>query len=273
MIEMTPYTGNQPYIYISFDAKDAYRAKYIIQDFAEHRNFRIWFADTYTSFDQRAEKIQNCTAFLSCISKNSIQSETFKQELNFAIEMRKNPMILYFEDVELSLGMRMRLGTFQAIYGQRHQNTLSIVEELCRTEAIASCEEGYVSGPRTADNMSSDTCAKKGAELFDIGEIEEALVWMEKAAEKGHVETAYRLGQLYAHGERYGIGVDWIESVKWHRMAAEQGHFMAQGEMGYHYYDGTGVEKNIDEAVRWWKLAAAKGFPPAIRMLKSMGLL
>ncbi|MBQ7303152.1 MAG: toll/interleukin-1 receptor domain-containing protein [Clostridia bacterium] len=273
MIDLSPYTGNQPYIYISFDAKDAYRAKSIIEDFAKYQNFRIWFADAYTSLEQRAEKIQNCTAFLSCISKNSIQSETFKQELNFAIEMHKNPMILFFEEVELSLGMRMRLGTFQAIYGYRHQNSLTIVEELCRTEAIASCEEGYVPGPRTAENMSADACAKKGSELLDIGETEEALIWLEKAAEKGHLETMYRLGQIYARGDRYGFESDYVESVKWHRMAAEKGHYMAQGEMGYHYYEGTGVEKNVNEAIRWWKLSAAKGFPPAIRMLKSLGIL
>ena len=272
MSEFQAYTGKEPYIYLNYDPKDHFRVKIIIEEFQKYRHVRLWFANEYTTFEQRAEKIKSCAAFLSCITNTSIQSEIFKQEINLAIELRKNPMIVYLEDVTLSLGMRMRLGTLQAIYAQRHDGIRSLVDELCRAESIAPCQEGYRPGPKTADTMTAEECGKKGWEMEEIGEIEEAIEWWKKAIEKGETGWAYRIGQTYASGDRYGIGTDYKEAFKWHMLAAKNGHYMSQCELGYYYYEGTGVEKDLNEAIRWWKLSAQKNFEPSTRMLDQLGV-
>ena len=46
--------------------------------------------------------------------------------------------------------------------------------------------------------------------------------WYRKAAEQGHAEAQYRLGEGYWFGE--GVGQDYYEADKWYRRTADQGH-------------------------------------------------
>ena len=59
----------------------------------------------------------------------------------------------------------------------------------------------------------------------------EGIVWLHKAAEQGHVEAQFTLGNVYHHG-RLGTFEDRpeegeAEAIKWFRKAAEQGHEQA----------------------------------------------
>ena len=49
------------------------------------------------------------------------------------------------------------------------------------------------------------------------------------------------------------------EAVKWYRLAADQGYEVAQNNLGVSYEYGDGVEKNLEEAVKWYRLAADQG--------------
>ena len=53
--------------------------------------------------------------------------------------------------------------------------------------------------------------------------------WLRKAAEQGHLETQYELGNMYDEGDwRKGVTENDTEAVKWYRKAAEQGFVPAQ---------------------------------------------
>jgi TPR repeat protein len=56
----------------------------------------------------------------------------------------------------------------------------------------------------------------------------------------------------------------------WYRKAAEQGHPLAQYDLGICYYNGKGVEKSRDEAVKWWTAAAKQGDKNAKKALKDI---
>ena len=43
------------------------------------------------------------------------------------------------------------------------------------------------------------------------------------------------------------------------RMAADQGHAWAQGDLGFAYQHGEGVAKDTKEAVHWYRMAADQG--------------
>ena len=45
----------------------------------------------------------------------------------------------------------------------------------------------------------------------------------------------------------------------WFRKAAEQGHPKAQYNLGVIYAKGRGITKDMDEAKKWYSLAAAQG--------------
>ena len=84
-------------------------------------------------------------------------------------------------------------------------------------------------------------------------------------AECGDADAQFRLGVCYENGT--GVNQNFDEAVKWYRAAAEQGYAAAQCNLGSGYYNGTGVTQNFDEAVRWFRKAAEQGYAEAKRNL------
>ncbi len=58
--------------------------------------------------------------------------------------------------------------------------------------------------------------------------------------------------------------------MRWHRLAANQGHAAAQFFMGVAYKYGEGVKQSDEEAVRWYRLAAEQGHEKAQFNLTSL---
>lgn len=65
-----------------------------------------------------------------------------------------------------------------------------------------------------------------------------------------------RLGQLYEDGQ--GVPRDYMEALKWYRMAADQGDIWAQLAVGRFYEKGCGVRQDDQEACFWFSLAASR---------------
>ena len=87
-----------------------------------------------------------------------------------------------------------------------------------------------------------------------------------RRAEQGDVDAQFTLGTLYsfsqiifANGGRAGPESDPAEAAKWYRLAAGQGHAIAQNNLGSMYAYGRGVPQDDAEAVRWYRQAAAQG--------------
>jgi len=80
----------------------------------------------------------------------------------------------------------------------------------------------------------------------------EALEWLEKAGEQGHLEAQWTVSYIH----RYFGGAHYSEGIKWLRKAAEGGLVKAQREFGIMLRDGDGVPKNDREAVQWFRKAA-----------------
>ena len=55
---------------------------------------------------------------------------------------------------------------------------------------------------------------------------EEIAKWFYKAAEQGHVEAQFRIGECYLHG--FGAPENKEEAFRWLRKAAEKNHLEAQ---------------------------------------------
>ncbi|MFZ3581887.1 tetratricopeptide repeat protein [Loktanella sp. DJP18] len=72
------------------------------------------------------------------------------------------------------------------------------------------------------------------------------------------------------YGTGRGVNQDITEAVRWYRLAAEQGEPAAQSNLGVMYSTGEGVPENDAEAVRWYRLAAEKGYSIAQGNLGAM---
>jgi TPR repeat protein len=59
---------------------------------------------------------------------------------------------------------------------------------------------------------------------------------------------------MYKKGD--GVTQDYRTTLKWYRLAAEQGILDAQTNLGAMYDNGQGVTKDHKVAVKWFRLAA-----------------
>ena len=62
-----------------------------------------------------------------------------------------------------------------------------------------------------------------------------------------------------------GVAQDYKEAAKWNRKAAEQGHAIAQYNLGLMYKMGQGVVQDYKSAHMWFNIAAANGYSGAVK--------
>ncbi|MCD7920648.1 MAG: sel1 repeat family protein [Clostridiales bacterium] len=125
----------------------------------------------------------------------------------------------------------------------------------------------------------------------NLGEksYEKSIYWGQKAIDNGSVRSQEILGIQYLNG--YGVAVDVEkalvllqqavaggcmkagrfvglyymeknlpeEAKKWFLEAANRGDITSQYHMGVLYENGIGVEADLNEAIRWYKLSAQRG--------------
>ena len=113
-----PYRGNEPYIFISYSHKDSRKVWPVIEQM-QADGYRVWYdegIDPGTEWDENiAAHVTGCDYFIAFISKNYINSENCKDELNFSRDLNKKQLLIYLEDVDLPDGMDLRLGRVQRV--------------------------------------------------------------------------------------------------------------------------------------------------------------
>ena len=96
-----------------------------------------------------------------------------------------------------------------------------------------------------------------GKKFYNQKNYVDAVKYYRIAAGQGNMDAQYSLGYCYEFGQ--GVEKDPKKAVKWYRKAAEQGEPCAQNNLGHCYYNGDGVEKSYEEAVKWYQRAANQG--------------
>ena len=91
----------------------------------------------------------------------------------------------------------------------------------------------------------------------NIADIDKEIARAKRDAEAGNANAQFNLGCCYANGT--GVAKDMREAIKWYKRAAEAGNNNAQYNLGNFYKNGEGVAVNKSEAFKWYKLAAEKG--------------
>ena len=71
-----------------------------------------------------------------------------------------------------------------------------------------------------------------------------------------HAENFFKEGEKYYYGN--GVTQDYTQAVYWYRKAAEQGHAIAQNNLGNMYENGLGVPKDKILARYWYEKANVK---------------
>ncbi|MBL4803096.1 MAG: sel1 repeat family protein [Emcibacter sp.] len=92
--------------------------------------------------------------------------------------------------------------------------------------------------------------------------VDQAKTW----AEGGNVALMVWLGDNYYTGNQ--LPKRFENAITWYSKAAKKGDVSAQFNLGYMYFDGQGVKRNLIRARQLFTMAANKNHAPSIRLLK-----
>ncbi len=76
-------------------------------------------------------------------------------------------------------------------------------------------------------------------------------------AKRGDLDAQYSIASAYEEGR--GAKKDLAEAFRWYKTAAAKGHMAAQYKLGYFYENGLYVKKDKRSARSWYELAAMNG--------------
>ena len=85
-------------------------------------------------------------------------------------------------------------------------------------------------------------------------------------ATDGNAEAQFSLALKYYSGS-VGFSQNYAEAFSWALKAAKQGHMQAQDLVGFCYWSGNGIKKDLYQAVEWYKLSANQGYANAMKNL------
>ena len=106
-------------------------------------------------------------------------------------------------------------------------------------------------------HMTTHDEFKDAVSAYQKQDYKTALPLFINAAQQGHADAQFNLGEVYSNGE--GAPQDYAEAESWYRLAALQGHANAQFNLGVMYEDGQCVPQDYTEAEKWYRLAALQG--------------
>jgi GAF domain-containing protein len=114
-----------------------------------------------------------------------------------------------------------------------------------RVQTVLASSPSPQSGGATAADLSVETATPDQ---------------LRRLAENGDAAAENALGLRYFQGdEKNGIRQDEVEAFRWFSRAAEDGSLQAQAKLGFLYWSGRGVPKDLKKAYFWTVLARARG--------------
>ena len=135
------YNGTDSFIFISYAHRNSDKVIPIIAKM-QADGYRVWFdegIDPGTEWDANiANHVRSCDLMIAFISKEYLNSENCKDELNFARDLGKNRILIYLENVELPDGMAMRLNRLQAIHQYKYEDQKDFYEKLYNSPDMQS---------------------------------------------------------------------------------------------------------------------------------------
>lgn len=139
-----PFLENKPYLFISYAHKDR---DFVIPvlEYLNRLGINYWYDNGIAAGSEWpeyiAKKIRHCHKMLCFISENYAASKNCTRELNFSIDLNKEVLSIYIKnDVPLSDGMKMQLGSYQAIFYEKYNGMQDFCNAMYNEPFISECK-------------------------------------------------------------------------------------------------------------------------------------
>ena len=292
------HEGKDPFIFISYSHHNSEQALRFIRLLYE-RGYRVWYDNGLVAGDPYngviSKQISKCAVFIGLLSKDYAKSSNCCKEMHYAFADVKKPSIIpvYLQERKsvfnsLPSGIRLLLTDIQFQTFLPEKSGMPLLEELGKAKNMSKCldlerihdpEEQYQTGLSrylareyqeaevpllAAAKLEHVQAATLLGEIFLLGkgrkpDPKEASVWLRFSAEQGNARAECLYGDyLFIHEPGHEK-----EALLWYGKAAEHGHPEAQYKLGYFYYLGKYVLKDVPKALTWFEAAAAANYADA----------
>lgn len=245
-VDFTAYEGNEPFVFISYAHKDTDIVLPVIRGLHQ-RGLRVWYDGgiplTEEWLDVIAEHLakSDCVCVLPFVSRNFEDSANCRQEISYAMDRKKGIAVIYLEPREnLKPRTQMQLINLHALFYDKYPTVNELLDALVMDPVLRQ----YITTAMEPVPIESQPVA---FDTIDFADEADTL-----PAEKTPEECYDMADRLYRE-EKYE------EAVAWYRKAAEQGHALAQKELGRCCEHGVGTEANLEEALAWYRKAKEGG--------------
>lgn len=149
------YEGTKDYIFVSYAHKDA---KSVIPtvDALSKAGFRVWYdsgIEAGTEWPEFIEEhLERASVVLVFMTPAAVQSRNCRNEINLALELKKEVLVVYLEETTLLKGMRLQLNSTQSLFKNNHPSNESFLNALMNAKMLQCCREG---GTAQSNNKSS----------------------------------------------------------------------------------------------------------------------
>lgn len=136
------YEGDNNYIFVSYAHIDAPKVLPII-DVLNERGFRVWYdagIEAGTEWPEYIEeRLKKASVILVFMTPNAIESKNCRNEINFALDLDKEILVVYLEDTTLIKGMRLQLNSTQSLFRKNHPSNETFISELLSARILQNC--------------------------------------------------------------------------------------------------------------------------------------
>ena len=159
------YQGDENYVFVSYSHKDKAEVYPIIRAMQEN-GYNVWFDEGIAPSSEWDEYIamhtDGANFFIAMASPEYLASPFCIKELKFACNyLHKKILLIYLEEVELSLGLQLTTTDLQAMKKYEISDTSYFYAKLFSTEALDSCKSQNI-------RFYSGDTADKTDDAFEI---------------------------------------------------------------------------------------------------------
>ena len=132
--------------------------------------------------------------------------------------------------------------------------------------ALASTPEAEA--PAVTGSIAPAAEAPTPVETFDLPPETVGPIELRQAAANGNARAQFEVGAIFTEGRALEKNLE--EAARWYERSAAQGFVPAQYRLGNLYEMGSGVEKNLEQARLWYQRSAEAGHRMAMHNLAAL---